>query len=109
MFTHREEHGKIVVAIEGNLDEEVSQKLHEYIRVFIESGYSFFVLDCSKVGYICSSGLAVLCSIRSQLQDKGKGWVRLAVLSQDIKDVLAFVMVTDMIGIYETVEESLEV
>ncbi len=106
MFSYTEENDTIIVSVSGNLDEEAAPRLRSYVFTFIESGYKHIIMDLQNVKFIASPGLAVLCVFKHRLEED-KGWVRLAALSSELKEILNFVMLTDMISVYDTVKEAL--
>ncbi len=106
MFTHTDYDGKIVVTIEGNLDEESSPGLREYMTPLIDGGSKYFVLDMSKVFYAASCGLGVLCELRDRLEDVD-GWIRFANASEDLIEVFRFVMLDELFPSFDNIAEAL--
>ena len=106
MFEYAEEGKVIVVTLHDNLDEVTSPKLQTYIKALIKEGHVFIVLDMKEVDFAASSGLGTLCEMSNRLQELS-GWLRLARVNQEFKEVLSFVMLSDVLSFYETVAEAI--
>lgn len=69
------EEGVTRVAIDGHLLNQNRDQLKQLVVDEIERGYKAFILDCTKCGYIDSSGLGVIVSLSRKIEAAGGSFV----------------------------------
>ncbi len=106
MFEHIRIGEAVLVKIGKNLDEVTSPKLRTYLHSLIDQGLKHIVLDMEKVSFAASCGLGVLCEINDLMEDE-HGWLRLANIKPVLMEVISFVMLTDVLTIFDKVEDAL--
>ncbi len=81
------EHKRVVVLkVSGRIDSSTAGAFDEEVMGLIEGGKKNLVLDFSEVDFLSSAGLRTLVTARKAVQ--GGGAVRLAAISNRVKDTL---------------------
>ncbi len=102
--------GKVLkVVLEGEIDMSSSGSVWDAVAPFIEGKKpkaKACVVDLSQVSYMDSSGIATL--VRAwQTSQKNGGKLRLASLSDSVKDVFELAHVNEIFDIFPSVDEAL--
>ena len=102
--------GKVLtVILEGEIDMSSSGTVWDAVGPFIEGKKpkaKACVVDLSKVSYMDSSGIATLVRAWQTTQKNG-GKLRLASLSDSVKDVFELAHVNEIFEVFPSVEEAL--
>ncbi len=106
MLQHKEMDGVVIIRPDSALAVDNVSEFSEYIRNLIKEGQTRFVLNLESVPYLTSMGLGTMCNLHKQLSSQG-GWIRFAVVNEDIREVLSMMMLNHMFGMYETVEDAI--
>lgn len=83
-FTHEEHGDTVVIDVGSQLVATNRQDLRTTISDEMERGTRQFRLDCSRTGFMDSSGLGVLVSLSKQVRERG-GELRIANLNHDLR------------------------
>ena len=86
-----------VAALRGRLDTLAAQELAAQFEILQEKANGTIILDCSKLGYISSSGLRLFLTLRKAAATKG-GKVVIKDLSADVRKVF---MITGFMNLFE--------
>jgi anti-anti-sigma factor len=98
--------GHIIVELSGNLDSVTVSQAEEKIVPLICSK-ACMVMDLTKCNYISSAGLRLLLMVAKQLTSQG-GWLTLAGLCEEIKDVMEMTGFSCFFKSYSNVPEAIE-
>lgn len=98
--------GVVVVAVEGQLIVGNRQELKNLVHEALERGGRKFVIDCSRTGYIDSSGLGALVSMSRKVRESG-GEMRIAGLNEDLRSLFELTKLDTLFPILETPEKAL--
>ncbi|MBN1482439.1 anti-sigma factor antagonist [candidate division KSB1 bacterium] len=103
----REQEGVLVFELSGKIiggpdASKINDKLHE----FSESGHLHVVADLSKVNWMNSSGLGIIISALTTVRNAG-GELKIAAATEKIKNLLTITKLTNVIKLYDTVEEAI--
>jgi anti-sigma B factor antagonist len=98
--------GVVVVAVEGQLIVGNRQELKNLVHEALERGGRRFVIDCSRTGYIDSSGLGALVSMSRKVRESG-GEMRIAGLNEDLRSLFELTKLDTLFPILETPEQAL--
>lgn len=98
----------IVVKVFGELDLFTAPQLRTFLRETLEHRGRSLILDCSEMGFMDSSGLAVLVDIQKRALRAG-GCVRLAMPVPMVEDQLVVTGLHKMLPTYPTVEAAAHV
>ncbi|NOT07496.1 MAG: STAS domain-containing protein [Gemmatimonadales bacterium] len=76
--------GVAIVGIDGQLIVGNRQELKALVQDGLDRGERKFLIDCSKTGYIDSSGLGALVSLSKKVRE-ANGELRIAGLNEDLR------------------------
>ena len=85
-ITINEQEGRLVAALEGDLDNTASMKTEKSLAPVFECTESDVVIDCTELNYISSSGLRILLNIYKHTRTNGHKAI-LKGLKDDVKEV----------------------
>lgn len=85
-ITINEQEGRLVAALEGDLDNTASMKAEKSLAPVFECTDSDVVIDCTELNYISSSGLRILLNIYKHTRTNGHKAI-LKGLKDDVKEV----------------------
>ena len=85
-ITINELDGRLVAALEGDLDNTASMKAEKSLAPVFECTDSDIVIDCTELNYISSSGLRILLNIYKHTRSNGNKAI-LKGLKDDVKEV----------------------
>lgn len=85
-ITINEQEGRLVAALEGDLDNTASMKAEKSLAPVFECTESDVVIDCTELNYISSSGLRILLNIYKHTRTNGHKAI-LKGLKDDVKEV----------------------
>lgn len=85
-ITINEQEGRLVAALEGDLDNTASMKAEKSLAPVFECTESDIVIDCTELNYISSSGLRILLNIYKHTRTNGHKAI-LKGLKDDVKEV----------------------
>lgn len=85
-ITINEQEGRVVAALEGDLDNTASMKAEKSLAPVFECTESDVVIDCTELNYISSSGLRILLNIYKHTRTNGHKAI-LKGLKDDVKEV----------------------
>jgi anti-sigma B factor antagonist len=107
--TTREAGGKTikVLAVKGEIDSDTFGKLQRALEDIAGEAGPRVVLDCSKLEYISSAGLAVLKKMTREFRAK-QGDVRLAALTPKVDNVVSLLGFSHVIRVFKTLDEAVD-
>jgi anti-sigma B factor antagonist len=88
-----------VLALKGDVDIAVAERLHERLSQLLEAGYSQLVIDCEGITYVDSTGLSELVWAVNRMPENGK--VKLVGCSARLVKLL---QVTGLNTVFELVQ-----
>lgn len=100
------EQGVVIVAVEGQLIVGNRQDLKNLVHEALDRGDRKFVVDCTRTGYIDSSGLGALVSMSRKVRESG-GELRLAGLNEDLRSLFELTKLDTLFRIIDTPEQAL--
>lgn len=98
--------GVVLVAVEGQLIVGNRQELKNLVHEALDRGGRRFVIDCTRTGYIDSSGLGALVSMSRKVRETG-GELRLAGLNEDLRALFELTKLDTLFRIVDTPEQAL--
>lgn len=82
-----------------------ASKVNDNLHQLAERGKKKVIADLSQVNWMNSSGLGILISALSTIRNAG-GELRVAAASEKIKHLLTITKLTNVIKLYDTVNEA---
>ena len=106
-FVKRNVGRAVVFEVQGQLIVGNRQEFKREVLLALQAGPPRIVIDFSLTTFIDSSGLGVLITISKEIRAAGSD-LRLAALSEDLHDLLAFTRLDTFFRIAHDLEEALE-
>ncbi|MCM8830806.1 MAG: STAS domain-containing protein [Candidatus Omnitrophica bacterium] len=97
----------VVCILEGEININTSPNLRKIFDRLIKDNEKKVAIDLSNITYIDSSGLATLIEMLQRLRKIG-GKLRLANMSEKIKNVFEITKLTKLFEIFDTTEAALK-
>jgi len=95
------------VTIDGSIDPKTQTRFRDEIQVYLTKGTKRFLLDCTRLTYINSSGLAFLLNLVGTVKPKG-GTVALAGVDPKIQVIFKMMEITQLFQFYPTFADALK-
>lgn len=95
----------LLIEVAGRVDSITADELGAALNEAIDNGQNRIVMDLNKVDYMSSAGLRELVSALKRLKN-GRGDLRLASLSDRVKEVLELAGLDEIFEIYDTQVEA---
>jgi len=97
----------ISIAFEGRLDIHSLDAFREVFNEEFNQGNYNLILDLSEVSFIISTYVGLILSYQKSVK-KNNGHLALAGLSNEVGSIFELMGITDLIGIYSSVELAME-
>lgn len=104
-YEHEDNPAIHVVDIEGNLDGETAEYFFKCIEATIDEGRTKLIVNCVKLEYISSLGLAMLMRVHARMKKLG-GDVRVARLEGVVADALSISGFDKILKMYPSVGDA---
>lgn len=103
----RQAPGGAVLELEGDVTAPAEPELMAAYRAAIEAGARRIVLDCGRVDYINSSGIAIVIAMVGEARRAGRQ-IAAARLSPHFRKVFEIVGLTKYVRLTDSVEQALQ-
>jgi anti-sigma B factor antagonist len=104
--TTTSDQGIVIVTVDGQLIVGNRQELKNLVHEALDRGGRKFVIDCTRTGYIDSSGLGALVSMSRKVRETG-GELRIAGLNEDLRALFELTKLDTLFRILDTPEQAL--
>lgn len=104
-YDHEDNPSIHVVDLEGNLDGETAEYFFKCIESIIDEGRTRLIINCVKLEYISSLGLAMLMRVHSRMKKRG-GDVRVSRLEGVVADALSISGFDKILKMYPSVGDA---
>lgn len=98
--------GVAVIEIDGQLIVGNRQELKTLVQEGLDRGDRKFLIDCSRTGYIDSSGLGALVTLSKRVREVN-GDLRIAGLNEDLRALFELTKLDSLFHISPTVPDAL--
>ena len=98
--------GVAILEIDGQLIVGNRHELKTLVQDGLDRGERKFQIDCSRTGYIDSSGLGALVSISKRVREVG-GELRLSGLNEDLRSLFELTKLDSLFAIADTPQQAL--
>jgi anti-sigma B factor antagonist len=105
-FSKVQNDGVAVLKVEGQLIVGNRQELKNLVQEALDGGERKFVIDCTRTGYIDSSGLGALVTLSKKVREQG-GELRIAGLNEDLRALFELTKLDSLFHISPTAAEAL--
>ena len=106
LYFHEVRRNVLVLSADGGLDSTNAEEFAQKLETLVRSGARNLIVDCGKLGFISSYGLAVLVRLHKRLAEVG-GDVRLAAVQSRVYELLELTHLNRVLHIYANVDEAL--
>lgn len=98
--------GVAILEIDGQLIVGNRQELKTLVQDGLDRGERKFLIDCSRTGYIDSSGLGALVTLSKKVRESN-GDLRIAGLNEDLRALFELTKLDTLFHIAPSAEEAL--
>jgi len=98
--------GVSILEIDGQLIVGNRQELKTLVQEGLDRGERKFLIDCSRTGYIDSSGLGALVTLSKKVRE-ANGDLRIAGLNEDLRALFELTKLDTLFHIAPSAEEAL--
>lgn len=98
--------GVAILEIDGQLIVGNRQELKTLVQEGLDRGERKFLIDCSRTGYIDSSGLGALVTLSKKVRE-ANGDLRIAGLNEDLRALFELTKLDMLFHIAPSAEEAL--
>jgi anti-sigma B factor antagonist len=95
----------LILKADGGLNAANAGQFVDDLEKLIESGIRKLIVDCSRLEYISSTGLATLMRLHKRLWEKG-GHAKLAALGGVVVRILEITRLNTVFEVYTTVDDA---
>jgi len=99
--------GVTILVVDGDIDLNSSPTMRQKFDELIEKNISKIIINFQDVSYIDSSGLATVIEMLQRLK-KSQGQLRLANLSEKLKNLFEITKIDKLFQMYSSEEEALK-
>jgi anti-sigma B factor antagonist len=98
--------GVAILEIDGQLIVGNRQELKTLVQEGLDRGERKFLIDCSRTGYIDSSGLGALVTLSKKVRE-ASGDLRIAGLNEDLRTLFELTKLDTLFHIAPSAEDAL--
>ena len=95
-----------LIEVKGRVDSTNATQLAQALNEQLDAGHHMLVVDLSRVDYMSSAGLRELVSALKKAHKSAGGDLRLACMSERVKEVFALAGLDTIFHIYPTQVEA---
>jgi anti-anti-sigma factor len=106
-FRHDDRKGITLVDITGVVDTGTTLILDERLSVLLREQKFKLILNMEKVSYVSSAGWGLFISLLHKTREHN-GDIKLAAMTNEVKNVFNLLAFSNLIYSYKTVEEAIE-
>ncbi len=97
----------MVVSLRGSLDTESAPGMHRHMKVLMEGGETFFVLDLGGLEYVSSAGLRTFLSMAKEAKAAGGGVAFCNVYGM-VRELFSISYFDTMFPLRDSVEDAIQ-
>jgi anti-sigma B factor antagonist len=104
-FYHEFDKDILILSADGGLNAETAAEFVKQLESLVDSGLKKIIVDCSRLDYISSYGIAVLVRLHKKLAKHG-GDVKVAAARSMVLKALTMMRMGEIFSIYAEVEQA---
>lgn len=104
-YYHGVDKDVLILSADGGLDSGNAESFIRELGSLVEAGARKLIVDCSRLGFVSSYGIAVLVRLHKKLAEKG-GDVKLAALDSRVARLIELAGLSRLFGIFPNVDEA---
>ncbi|HSF20158.1 MAG TPA: STAS domain-containing protein [Vicinamibacteria bacterium] len=105
LYYHHVDKDVLVLSADGGLDSANAESFVDELGRLVEAGARKLIVDCSRLGFISSYGIAVLVRLHKKLAIRG-GDVKLAAMDSTVARLIDTMGLHSLFQIYPNVDEA---
>ena len=105
LYYHSTDRDILVLSADGGLDSTNAEKFLAELRKAVEAGARKLIVDCTRLHFISSYGVAVLVRLHKTMADVG-GDVKVAALDSRVTRIVTLVGLEKVFDLYATVDDA---
>jgi len=105
LYYHGVDRDVLILSADGGLNVETAEQMVRELRALIDAGARKLIVDCGRLEYISSYGVAILVRMHKRLREHG-GEVKLAALRGVVSRVIHLCGLDHAVGLYVTVDDA---
>jgi anti-sigma B factor antagonist len=102
-YFHGVDRDLLILKADGGLDSENADAFMAELGSLVDAGARKLIVDCSRLRFISSYGIAVLVRAHKKLAERG-GNVKLAAVDSRVVRLLEFAGLSKILGIFPNVD-----
>jgi len=103
LYYHGTDEDVLILSADGGIDSASAEDLVRELATLVDAGARKLIVDCSRIRYISSYGIAVLVRLHKKLADRG-GDVKLAALESGVVRVIELLGLERVFALYPNVD-----
>ncbi len=103
LYYHGTDRDVVILSADGGIDATNAEALVSDLGKLVDDGARKLIVDCSRLGFISSYGIAVLVRLHKKLAERG-GDVKLAALESRVARLIELVGLERVFQIYPNVD-----
>ncbi len=103
LYYHDTDRDVLILSADGGIDSTNAEELVSELGKLVDAGARKLIVDCSRLGFISSYGIAVLVRLHKKLAERG-GDVKLAALESRVARLIDLVGLERVFQIYPNVD-----
>jgi anti-anti-sigma factor len=107
LYYHGVDRDVLILSADGGLNATTAEQLVAQLKRLVEAGATKLIVDCTRLEYLSSYGVAMLVRMHKRLREHG-GDVRLAAVRGVVSGVLELCHLDAVFRMYPTVEAARE-
>ncbi len=105
LYYHDIDRGILILSADGGIDSSNADELVAELGKLVDAGARKLIVDCSRLGFISSYGIAVLVRLHKKLSERG-GDVKLAALESRVARLIDLLGLERVFQIYPNVDDA---
>lgn len=96
----------IVIEVKGQFSESNRSYFFDCLGDFVDAGYEHIIIECHKLGYVTSGGLAHLLRARQRAQ-RQRAKIYLTHLDSHVGEILEVTKLGRMLAVFPTTKDAI--
>ena len=105
LYYHATDRDVLILSADGGIDSTNADEFVAQLGTLVQAGVRKLIVDCSRLGYMSSYGIAVLVRLHKKLAEHG-GDVKLAALESRVARLIELVGLAPVFQIYPNVDSA---
>jgi anti-sigma B factor antagonist len=104
-YFHELDKSVLILSADGGLNADTAQEFVRQLESLVDTGVTNIIVDCTRLDYISSFGVAILVRLHNRLKQHG-GDVKIAAAKSMVLKVLTIMHMGQLFEIYPDVNQA---